>query len=91
MNHTTRRFPRTLQEAFPCDASAAVALHSYTQPLHQRLFFAFVRLGWVIVPALLAASVLSGCDDIDAHIATQANLADAVAQAAKEAGNAARP
>ena len=31
-NHTTDRFRRTLMEAFPCDARAAVAMHCVSRP-----------------------------------------------------------
>ena len=87
MNHTTRMFSRRAGEHHPCDALSAIALHRYTPPLSQRLFFAFLRWGWAIVPVLLAASVLTGCaDDLDTYAASQADLADAIATAAKEAG-----
>ena len=36
--------------------------------------------------AVLALSVLTGCDDLESYAADQASLADAIAQAAKEAG-----
>ena len=85
MNHTTLRFSRRAGEHRPCDAQSAIALHSYRQPLLQRLFFAFLRWGWVAVLAALA--LLTGCaDDLEMHAATQADLADAIATAAKEAG-----
>ena len=48
---------------------------------------AVIRWGWVIVPAVLLALVLTGCDDLDGYTAAQADLADAIATAAKEAGN----
>ena len=87
MNHTTLRFPRRAGENRPCDAQSAIARHSYRQPLLQRLFYAFLRWGWAIVPVLLAASVLTGCtDDLEAQVAVQADLDDAIATAAKEAG-----
>lgn len=87
MNPTTRRFPRTTQEAFGCDANSAVALHSYKAPLARRFFYALIRWGWAAVFAGLAALVLTGCaDDLDAQVAVHADLADAIAQAAKEAG-----
>lgn len=85
MNPTTRRFPRTTQEAFGCDANSAVALHKYKAPLTRRFFYACMKWGWVA--ALAAVFLLAGCaDDLDAHAAIQADLADAIAQAAKEAG-----
>ena len=85
MNHTTLRFSRRAGEHQPCDALSAIALHRYTPPLSHRLFFAFLRWGWVAVLAALV--LLTGCaDDLEMHAATQADLADAIAQAAKEAG-----
>ena len=48
---------------------------------------AVIRWGWAIVPVLLLALVLTGCDDLDSYTAAQADLADAIATAAKEAGN----
>ena len=38
------------------------------------------------IVAVLALSVLTGCDDLESYAADQASLADAIAQAAKEAG-----
>ena len=84
MNPTTLRFSRRAGEHQPCDALSAIALHRYTPPLSHRLFFAFLRWGWVAV--LAAVFLLTGCDDLDAHAASQADLADAIATAAKEAG-----
>lgn len=68
----TYRYPRTMIDAFGCNAAEAVALHRYTQPLHQRLFYALIKWGWVVV--LLALFALAGCDS-----------AAAVSVAAKEA------
>ncbi len=47
------------------------------QPAARGLFYAI---------ALTAVSMLTGCDDLDVHAAAQADLADAIAAAAKEAG-----
>ena len=50
----------------------------HTQPATRRFFYAC---------AVLAALVLTGCtDDLETHAAMQADLADAIATAAKEAG-----
>ena len=87
MNPTTRMFSRRAGEHRPCDALSAVALHSYKAPLTRRFFYALIRWGWAAVFAGLAALVLTGCtDDLEAYAAVQADLADAIAQAAKEAG-----
>ena len=87
----TFRYKRTTIDAFGCNAAEAVALHKYTQPLPQRFFYALLKWGW-LAPVLLAVAVLSGCaDEAQTYSAAQADLADAVAQAAKEASNAARP
>ena len=86
MNPTTRMFSRRAGEHRPCDALSAIALHSYRQPLAKRLFYALLRWGWAAVFAGLAALVLTGCaDDLETHAAMQADLADAIAQAAKAA------
>lgn len=89
----TFRYKRTTIDAFGCNAAEAVALHKYTKPRTTRFFYALLKWGWAIVPVLLAVSVLSGCaDEAQTYSAAQADLADAVAQAAKEAGHAtARP
>ena len=48
----------------------------------------FVAYGWALV--LLAAFafswLLSGCGEVESYAADQASLADAIAQASKEAG-----
>lgn len=70
----TLRFPRTTR----CDGHA---IYLYRQPLWKRILFACVRLGWVLVPVILAVVVLSGCSDMDSEERGAANLRDAVAQA----------
>lgn len=86
-NDTTRCYPRTMREAFGLSASDAVAMHKYTMPLSKRFFYALIRWGWTIIPALLAVEVLTCCaDEAKTWAADQASLADAIAQAAKEAG-----
>lgn len=85
INETTRRFPRTQREAFGMTPYEAVAIHVYRRPLHERIAGWLFRYGWVLV--LLAVFLLSGCaDDVHAYAAAQADLADAIADAAKEAG-----
>ena len=79
LDNCTSVFPRTTR----CDGQA---IYHYPAPITRRFFYAVIRWGWVIVPAVLLAFVLTGCDDIDMHIAVQADLADAIATAAKEAG-----
>ena len=87
MNHTTRMYPRSLREAFGLSAREAIAIEVYRTPPHKRVLWAFCRHGWLIVPAVLAVLVVSGCtSDVDTYAAMQADLADAVATAAKEAG-----
>lgn len=57
------------------------------KPLSTRLFYAICRHGWIALVAALALSVLSGCaDEAQTWAADQASLADAIAQASKEAG-----
>ena len=68
-----------------CDKAQALALQKFTKPRKTRFFYALLRWGWVVV--LATAFLLTGCaDDLEMHAATQADLADAIAQAAKEAG-----
>lgn len=73
--NTQSRFSRRMGEQRPCDAQAAIALHRYTPPLSQRLFFAFLRWGWVAV--LAAVFLLTGCDDL---AAAHAHAVDQVAE-----------
>ena len=83
----TGTYARTTHGRRACTATESVAIHKYKAPAHRRFFYGLCRWGWAIVPAVLAVSVLGGCtDDLDAAVAMQADLADAIAQAAKEAG-----
>ena len=83
----TGTYARTTHGRRACTATESVAIHKYKAPAHRRFFYALCRHGWVIVPIVLAAAVLSGCQsDIDDAIAVHADIADAVAMAAKEAG-----
>ncbi len=82
LDNCTSVFPRTTR----CDGQA---IYHYPAPITRRFFYAVIRWGWVIVPAVLLTLVLTGCDDLDGYTAAQADLADAIATAAKEAGNVA--
>ena len=83
----TGTYARTTHGRRACTATESVAIHKYKAPAHRRFFYGLCRWGWAIVPAVLAVSVLGGCtDDLDTAVAVQADLADAVATAAKEAG-----
>ena len=85
MNDTTRTYPRTLRQAFGMSAEDAQAIFCYRRPLHERVAMWLFKYGWALV--LLAVFLLSGCaDDVHAYAAAQADLADAIADAAKEAG-----
>ena len=44
-----------------CNATEAVAIQTHRAPLHKRALWVFMRGGWLIVPATLAALVLTGC------------------------------
>ena len=83
INDTTRTYPRTLRQAFGMSPEDAQAIHVYRKPLHERLvIWLLFRFGWALV--LLAVFLLSGCaDDLQAHADVQADLADAIHQAAK--------
>ena len=82
----TGTYARTTHGRRACTATESIAIHKYKPPFHRRFFYALCRWGWAIVPAVLALSVLTGCDDLESYAADQASLADAVAAAAKEAG-----
>lgn len=58
MNPTTRRYPRTLLEAFPCDASNANPIQRYRQPLPKRLFFGSYAMAGVLY---LCTSLFFSC------------------------------
>lgn len=80
----TGRTARTLDQALGCTGHA---IYQYKPPLARRFFYALIRHGLAIAVLCIAALVLTGCSsDIDDAIAVQADLADAVAMAAKEAG-----
>ena len=86
LNDTTRRYPRTMIEAFGMTAEDAQAIHVYRKPLAERiLIWLLFRFGWALV--LGAVLLLSGCigpDDADTAILIAQDLQDAVQQA-KEA------
>lgn len=87
LDDNTRTFARTCQGFGKTAAQQAVAIEVYRTPLHKRVLWAFCRHGWAIVPAVLAVLVFTGCtSDVDTYAAVQADLADAIHQAAKEAG-----
>ena len=83
LNDTTRTYPRTLRQAFGMSPEDAQTIFCYRRPLHERiLIWLLFRFGWALV--LLAVFLLSGCaDDLQAHADVQADLADAIHQAAK--------
>ena len=82
INDTTRTYPRTLREAFGMTPADAQAIFCYRRPLHERVAMWLFKYGWALV--LLAVFLLSGCaDDLQAHADVQADLADAIHQAAK--------
>ena len=85
INDTTRTYPRTLRQAFGMSPEDAQAIFCYRKPLAERVAMWLFKYGWALV--LLAVFLLSGCaDDLQAHADVQADLADAIADAAKEAG-----
>ena len=84
----TGTYARTTHGRRACTATESVAIHKYKPPFHRRFFYGLCRYGWpwFLTWAIAAAVFLTGCDDLDAHVAVQADLADAIATAAKEAG-----
>lgn len=84
LDDNTSTFTRTCPGFGKTAAQMAVAIEVYRTPLHKRLLWAFCLRGWLMVPAVLAVLVFSGCtSDVDTYSAVQADLADAIHQAAK--------
>lgn len=84
LDDNTSTYARTCPGFGKTAAQMAMAIEVYRTPLYKRLLWAFCRSGWLIVPAVLAGLVLTGCSsDIDTAIAVHADLADAIAQAGK--------
>lgn len=70
-------------------AQQAVAIEVYRTPWWKRAVWAFCKHGWVLVlaAAFVFSFLLTGCaDEAQTYAADQASLADAIAQASKEAG-----
>jgi len=87
LDDNTRTYARTCPGFGKTQAQMALAIEVYRTPLHKRALWAFCRTGWLILPAVLAVLFFGGCtSDVDTYAAMQADLADAVATAAKEAG-----
>ena len=87
LDDNTSTFARTCPGFGKTAAQKAVAIEVYRTPLRKRALWAFCRTGWLLIPAVLAVLVFTGCtSDVDTYAAMQADLADAVATAAKEAG-----
>lgn len=84
LDDNTSTYARTCPGFGKTQAQQAVAIEVYHTPLHKRALWAFCRCGWLMVPAVLAVLVVSGCtSDVDTYAAVQADLADAIHQAAK--------
>lgn len=84
MNITTKTFSRRSGEHRPCDAQEAVAMHACKGAGDRP---SEIAMAFVAVLLLIAVLMLTGCaDDLDTYAASQADLADAIATAAKEAG-----
>lgn len=87
LDDNTSTYARTCPGFGKTAAQQAVAIEVYRTPLHKRVLWAFRRRGWLLIPAVLAVLVFTGCtSDVDTYAAVQADLADAIHQAAKEAG-----
>ena len=84
LDDNTSTFARTCPGFGKTAAQMAVAIEVYRTPLHKRVLWAFCRRGWLLILAVLAVLVFSGCtSDVDTYAAVQADLADAIAAAAK--------
>jgi len=85
LDDNTRTYARTCPGFGKTAAQMAVAIEVYKTPLHKRALWAFCRHGWMLISAVLAVLVFSGCtSDVQDYAAVQADLADAIHQAAKE-------
>ena len=66
LDDNTHTFARTCPGFGKTAVQQAIAIEVYRTPLHKRLLSAFCRWGWLMVPAVLAGLVISGCSsDID--------------------------
>ena len=84
LDDNTRTYARTCPGFGKTQAQMAMAIEVYRTPLWKRALWAFCRCGWLTLPAVLAVLVFSGCtSDVDTYAAVQADLADAIHQAAK--------
>ena len=87
LDDNTSTFARTCPGFGKTAAQMAVAIEVYKTPMHKRVLWAFCRRGWLLIPAVLAVLVFTGCtSDVQDYAAVQADLADAIHQAAKDAG-----
>jgi hypothetical protein len=88
LDDCTATFARTTHGRRACTATESIAIQKYKAPAHRRFFYALCSYGWpwMLTWAIAAVVFLAGCDDLGAHAAVQADLADAVAQARQEAG-----
>ena len=84
LDDNTSTYARTCPGFGKTAAQMAMAIEVHKIPLHRRFVYALCRHGWLIVPAVLVALVFSGCtSDVDTYVAMQADLVDAIHQAAK--------
>ena len=86
LNDTTRRYPRTMLEAFGMSPEDAQAIHVYRKPLAERiLIWLLFRFGWALLLVLVFA--LTGCtgpSDYETDVIVAQDLQDAVMQARGE-------
>lgn len=57
-NETTRRFPRTLREAFGLSREDAVAIHIYRPSPIRRILYWLMRYGFLLIIPVLFAAIL---------------------------------
>lgn len=60
MNHTTRKHPRTMREAFGMSPEDAIAIEVYRAPLPRRILYWWIKHGWVIIFIGLVAALIYG-------------------------------
>ena len=70
LDDNTSTYARTCPGFGKTAAQQALAIEVYRTPLHKRLLWAFCRHGCLLISAVLAVLVFSGCtSDVDTYAA----------------------